>query len=166
VGIEDSGIPLGFVALPPDFLRLSRSMSLSRNDARWYLIVQRNSSFSHAIIAAETTGSILDRVRIAWIYEYGMQLNSCSEMEGPLLLADQKWLIVVNTAGILIVADNGHQANAEYLVNIPNLCISDMAFSEADSILFLIEKHTYNIIALNVSTRIVYYISLIDICPE
>ncbi|CAF0827108.1 unnamed protein product [Rotaria sordida] len=110
VGIEDTGLPLGVQSLPPNFFRLSRSMSLNRHDARWYLISQHNITYSRAIIATETTGSIVDRIRIAWIYEYGMLPNSCNGMEGPLLSMNQKWLFVVNTTGILIIADKGDSA--------------------------------------------------------
>jgi hypothetical protein len=166
VGIEDSGIPLGVQALPPGLRRLSRSMSLNRQEARWYLIAQRNTTMSQAIVAAETTGSIVGRVRIAWVYEYGVQSDMCNETEGPLLSTDRNWLFVINSAGILIVADNGKSASAEYLVSLPGLCTSNMAFSEADSILLVVDRHTYNIIALNVSTRTVSYISLTDICQE
>ncbi|CAF1073696.1 unnamed protein product [Adineta steineri] len=166
VGIEDSGIPLGVQAFPPGLLRLSRSMSLNSNIDRWYLIAQRNSTLSQVIIAAETTGSIVDRLRIAWIYEYGIQTDSCSRMEGPLLSIDRKWLFVVNITGILIIADDGDSARTEHIVILPNLCINDMVYSETDSTLLLIDTHTYNMIMLNVSTRNISYISLKDICQE
>ncbi|CAF0765861.1 unnamed protein product [Adineta steineri] len=166
VGIEDSGIPLGVQAFPPGLLRLSRSMSLNSNIDRWYLIAQRNSTLSQVIIAAETTGSIVDRLRIAWIYEYGIQTDSCSRMEGPLLSIDRKWLFVVNITGILIVADDGDSARTEHIVILPNLCINDMVYSETDSTLLLIDTHTYNMIMLNVSTQNISYISLKDICQE
>ncbi|CAF3021047.1 unnamed protein product [Rotaria sp. Silwood2] len=166
VGIEVSGLPLGVQPLPPNFFRLSRSMSLNRNDARWYLIAQHNTTYSRTIVAAETTGSIVDRLRIAWIYEYGILPNLCNGMEGPLLSMNRKWLFIVNTTGILIIADKGDSAKIEYVVSFPNLCANDMAYFETDSTLLVVDKHTYNITALNVSTRTLSYISLTDICQE
>jgi hypothetical protein len=141
-------------------------MSLNTNADRWYLIGQRNNTLSQVIVAAETTGSIVDRLRIAWVYDYGMQPDLCNRTEGPLLSLDRKWLFVVNTSGILIVADNGNSASTEYLVGLPRLCTNDMSFSETDSTLLVVDKHSYNIIALNVSTHNVSYISLTGICEE
>jgi hypothetical protein len=141
-------------------------MSLSRNDQRWYLIIQRNTTLSQAIIAAETTGSIVGRLRIVWVYEYDIQSDLCNGKEGPLLSEDQKWLFVANTTGILIIADNGNSASLEYLVHRPGLCANDMVFSESDSALLVLDKRIYNIIVLNVSTRIVSNISLSNICQE
>ncbi|CAF3681555.1 unnamed protein product [Rotaria socialis] len=166
VGIEDSGIPLGVQSLPQDFVRLSRSMSLNRNDARWYLIAQHNTTASLAIIAAETSGSIVGRLRIVWVYEYGVLPNLCNGMEGPLLSMDRKWLFVVNTTGILIINDNEDSATVEYLVSFSDLCPNDMAYCETDSTLLVVDKNTYNIIALNVSTKNVSYTSLTHICQE
>ncbi len=141
-------------------------MSLSRNDQRWYLIIQRNTTLSQAIVAAETTGSIVGRLRIVWVYEYNIQSDLCNGKEGPLLSEDQKWLFVANTTGILIIADNGDSATLEYLVRRPGLCANDMVFSESDSALLVLDKRIYDIIVLNVSTRIVSNISLSNICQE
>jgi hypothetical protein len=141
-------------------------MSLNRSNARWYLIAQHNTSSTQAIIAAETTGSIVDRLRIAWIYDYTMQSNLCNGKEGPLLSTVRQWLFVANTTGILIIADNGDSASTEYLVNHPDLCANDMVYSELDSTLLVLDKRTYNIIALNVSTQNVSYISLANLCQE
>jgi hypothetical protein len=87
-------------------------------------------------------------------------------MEGPLLSAARKWLFVANNVGILIVADNGSSANTEYLIRRPGLCANNMVFSESDSALLVVDKSIYNIIILNVSTRIVSNISLTNICQE
>lgn len=141
-------------------------MSLNRNKARWYLIGQHNASFSRVIIAAETTGSILDRLRIAWVFEYGALTSLCNLTEGPLLSIDRKWLFVVNTTGVLIITDKDQSASIEYFVSLKDLCISDMAYLDINSTLLLVDKHTFNIIGLNVSTRLVSYISLKDLCQE
>lgn len=141
-------------------------MSLNQDNNRWYLIAQHNTTSSKAIIAAETTGSIVSRLRIAWIYEYDTQSNSCNGREGPLLSTVQEWLFVVNTTGILIVSENGDSASTEYFVRYPGLCVDDMVFAESDSTLLVFDKSIYNIIVLNVSTQIVSNISLTNICQE
>jgi len=141
-------------------------MSLNQENNRWYLIAQHNTTLSQAIIAAETTGSIVSRLRIVWIYEYGTQSNLCNGREGPLLSAAREWLFVVNTTGILIVADNGDSVSTEYLIRHPGLCVDDMAFAESDSTLLVVDKSIYNIIVLNVSTQVVSNISLTNICQE
>jgi hypothetical protein len=140
-------------------------MSLNQPN-RWYLIAQRNSTLSQAVVAAETTGSIVERLRIVWVYEYSMQSDLCNGMEGPLLSIDRKLLFVTNTTGIIIIADNGDSANVDYFVNLPGFCARNMAYSEADSTLLVVDSHTYNIITFNVSTRNVSYISLTKICQE
>ena len=139
-------------------------MSLNENVARWYLIVQHNTTYSQATVAAETSGSIVGRLRIVWIYEYGTRLDLCNGIEGPLILLDRNWLIVTNTTGIVIIRDNGDSAILEHRINVPRLCANDMAYSEADEILLLIDKLTFNIIRLNISTKNVSFISLTDIC--
>src|SRR5690349_14870505 len=108
-------------------------MSLNADDARWYLIVQHNTTLSQAIVAAETTGSIVERIRTAWLYEYDTQPNVCHGREGPILSTTHKWLFLVNTTGILIIADNGNSSSTEYLLAHPDLCAENMAFSELDS---------------------------------
>jgi hypothetical protein len=95
-----------------------------------------------------------------------MQSDLCNGMEGPLLSIDRNWLFVANTTGIIIIADNGDSASVEYVFNFPNFCATNMAYSEADSTLLVIDKNTYNIMAMNVSTRNVSYISLTKICQE
>lgn len=152
--------------LPAYYQRLSRSMSLNRDRARWYLITQHNTTSALAIVAAETTGSIVQRLRIAWLYEYAKGNNSCNGNEGPLLSTDQQWLFVVNTTGILVIADNDDSANVEYLIPYPGLCTDNMVYSEADSTLLVLDKSLYTIIVLNVSTHAVSNISLTDICGE
>ncbi|UJR34203.1 hypothetical protein I4U23_021609 [Adineta vaga] len=166
VGIEDSGIPLGVQALPPGYHRFSRSMSLDSTDDRWYLIAQHNTTLSQVIIAAETTGSIVERLRIAWLYEYGLPSGSCNRTEGPILSTDKKWLFVFNTSGIIIIADDGDSAHTELLVNLSNFCANDMAFSNSDSVLFVIDSRTYDIITVNVSTQNVSSISLTNLTQE
>jgi hypothetical protein len=141
-------------------------MSLNQNNARWYLIAQHNTTLAQAIVAAETTGSIVDRLRIAWVYDYTIQSNLCNGKEGPLLSTAREWLFVANTTGILIIADNGDSASTEYLVNHPDLCADDMVYSESDSKLLVLDKRTYNILVLNVSTQNVSYISLTNLCQE
>ena len=138
-------------------------MSLRRSDARWYLLTQGNQTVSRTIVAAETTGSIVGRIRLAWTYEYGTESDQCNGIEGPILSSDQSLLFVTNSTGILIVADEGQSATLKDLINIPNLCSANMIFSEDDSMLLVLDKSTYNIIVLNVSTRIVFQISLRDI---
>jgi hypothetical protein len=138
-------------------------MSLSRNNARWYLITEHNQTLSRVIVAAETSGSIVGRIRIAWTYEYGTESDRCNGIEGPILSADRSLLFITNSTGILIVADQGHSATLEDLINIPDLCSNNMVFSEVDSMLLVLDKSTYDIIVLNVSTRIAFQISLRDI---
>ena len=138
-------------------------MSLSRSSARWYLITQNNQTLSRAIVAAETSGSIVGRIRLAWTYEYGTESDQCNGIEGPILSADRSLLFVTNSTGILIVVDQGHSATLEDLIHVPDLCSDNMVFSEDDSMLLVLDKSTYNIIVLNVSTRIVSQISLRDI---
>lgn len=166
VGIEDSGIPLGVRELPAYYQRFSRSMSLNRDRARWYLIAQHNTTSALAIVAAETTGSIVQRLRIAWLYEYTKGNNSCNGNEGPLLSSDRQWLFVVNTTGILVIADNDDSASVEYMISHPGLCADNMVYSEADSTLLVLDRSDYTIIVLNVSTHHVSNISLTNICEE
>lgn len=105
------------------------------------------------------------RLRIAWVYEYDIEPNLCNGKEGPLVAAG-KWLIVVNTTGIVVVADNGDSASTEYLVKRPGLCTDNMVFSESDLILLMVDKRTYDVIVLNISTQNVSNISLSNICQE
>lgn len=141
-------------------------MSLNRAQARWYLIAQHNTTSAQAIVAAETTGSIVQRLRIAWLFEYTTNNNSCNGKEGPLLSTDRQWLFVVNTTGIVVIADKGDSASVEYIIPHSNLCVDNMIYSETDSTLLVLDKSTNTIIALNVSTRAVTNISLSNICEE
>lgn len=141
-------------------------MSLNRNNARWYLIAQHNTTSALAIVAAETTGSIVERLRIAWVYEYSTPNSSCNGKEGPLLSTTRQWLFVANTTGILVIADNGDSVSTEYTISRPGLCADDMVYSETDSTLLVLDKSVYSIIVLNVSTQNVSYISLTSICGE
>jgi hypothetical protein len=141
-------------------------MSLNQDNARWYLIAQHNTTSAQAIVAAETTGSIVGRLRIAWIYEYGIESDLCNGKEGPLLSTAREWLFVVNTRGILVIADNNNSASTEYIIRHPDLCTNDMVYSESDSTLLVVDERTYYIIVLNVSTQNVSYISLTNICQE
>lgn len=140
-------------------------MSLNPNVDRWYIIAQYNTTLSKTIIAAETTGSIVARLRIAWVYDYDTESNLCNGREGPLVVAG-KWLVVVNSTGIVVVADNGHSANTNYSIGRPGLCVDNMVFSESDLAVVTIDQRTYDIIVLNISTQNVSYISLTKICSE
>lgn len=141
-------------------------MSLNHDQARWYLIAQHNTTSALAIVAAETTGSIVQRLRIVWLLEYTTGNNSCNGKEGPLLSTDRQWLFVINTTGIIVIADKGDSASVEYIIPQSNLCVDNMVYSETDSTLLVLEKSTNTIIALNVSTRDVSNISLSSICEE
>lgn len=141
-------------------------MSLNRHDARWYLIVYDNTTFSRAIVAAETSGSIVGRLKIVWVHEYGFFPNICHAIEGPVLSVNRKWLFVINATNILIIADEGDIAMVEYTVNIPGLCPNDMAYFETNSTLLIVDKQTYNIVTLTISTRNISYVSLTEICRE
>ena len=141
-------------------------MSLNRENSRWYLIAQHNTTLAQAIIATETTGSIVGRIRIAWVYEYTTQPDVCNGKEGPLLSTVREWLFVVNAKGIVVIADNSDSASTEYVIERPGLCAADMVYSESDSTLAVLDKRTYNIILLNVSTQNVSNISLTSILQE
>lgn len=141
-------------------------MSLNFHDDRWYLLAQHNTTASHVIIAAETTGSIVGRIRIAWIYDYGPPSDSCNRTEGPVLSIDRKWLFVSSRTGIVIIADNGQSASLEQLISLPNICARDMAFSEIDSTLLVVESNAWDLLVLNVSTLNTSVISLTNICDE
>lgn len=141
-------------------------MSLMRSAARWYLIAEHNVSLTRAIIAAETSGSIVSRIRLAWTFEYGFESNLCGESEGPILSVDRSWLFLANQTGILAVADNGNAANIQFFVRFPNLCSHNMAFSELDSILLLIDQPFQNLLVINVTNQTMSSISLKTIYSE
>lgn len=153
VGIEDSGIPLGIHSFPSGYIRYSRSMSLNPQIDRWYLITQQKNSSIQSIIAAETTGSIVERLHIAWIYQYENQSNNCNGKEGPLLFIDQQYLFVINSTGIVTISDDGSSASTKYFVKYPNICTNHMAFSESDSTLLIIDKNQLNLLIYNISTQ-------------
>ena len=141
-------------------------MSLMRSAARWYLIAERNVTSARSIVAAETSGSIVSRIRLAWTFDIGLESNRCGESEGPILSVDHSWLFLVNQTGILVVADQGDSASLEYVVPHSNLCQNNMAFSESDSILLLIDQPVETLLVLNVTNRKLSSISLKNFYSE
>jgi hypothetical protein len=140
-------------------------MSLMRDTARWYLIVQQKNSSTREIVAAETSGRIVSRIRLAWTLECGTASDSCDAMQGPVtvLSLDRSWLFVVNRAGLVIVADQGDSGTVQRFVPLPDLCSIDMAFSEADSTLLLFDTNNSQIIVYNVATEQISFIFFKDV---
>ena len=138
-------------------------MSLNPEIARWYLIAQQNHTSTQTIVAAETTGSIVERLHIAWTYEYERQSNNCNGKEGPVLFIDQQYLFVINSTGIVTIADNGDSASTKSFVTYPNICTNHMAFSESDSTLLIVDKNHLNLIIYNISTQELSNVSLSNI---
>ena len=141
-------------------------MSLMRNTARWYLVVQQKNSSTRAIVAAETSGSIVSRIRLAWTWEYGTPSDDCDGMEGPVISVDRSWFFLVNQTGLIIVADQGDSATVQRVVPLPNLCSIDVAFSELDSTLLLLDKNGSKIVVYNVSTEQISFIFFKDIYQD
>ena len=112
-----------------------------RDTARWYLIVQQKNSSTRAVVAAETSGSIVSQIRLAWILEYGTASVSCDGMQGPVLSVGLSWLFVVNQTGLVIVVDQGDSGTVQRFVPLSDLCSIDMAVSEVDSTVFLLDRN-------------------------
>ena len=137
-----------------------------RDTARWYLIVQQKNSSTRAVVAAETSGSIVSRIRLAWTLEYGTASDSCDAMQGPVLSVDRSWLFVVNQTGLVIVADQGDSGTVQRFVPLSDLCSIDMAVSEVDSTVFLLDRNNSQIIFYNVATEQISFIVFKDVYQE
>lgn len=141
-------------------------MSLLRNLARWYLIAENNQTSSRIIVAAETTGSIVSRIHLAWTFNIGSQTKECGGFEAPILSEDQSLLFTTNGTGLLIVKDNGSSAKLDSFYKLPGICANDLAFSEIDSTVLITDEKTFNIVSVNTKTKNVSYISLKEIFPK
>lgn len=87
-------------------------------------------------------------------------------MQGPVLSVDRSWLFVVNETGLVIVADQGDSGTVQRFVPLSDLCSIDMAVSEVDSAVFLLDRNNSQIIFYNVATEQISFIVFKDVYQE